>query len=70
MDGITWMAVKLLEFVSQGLAADVQLEIVKGLGHWQLTITTPFVVAGQSVITTSLNIQRGQILSHQVGGSE
>ena len=64
------MAVELLEFISQHLAADVGLKIVKGFGNWEFTLATPVVVAGQSVISTSLDVESGQILGHEMGRTE
>lgn len=52
----TGMAVELLQFIPQRLTMNFRLKIVKRFGLWQLTIATPVIVAGQGVVTTSLDI--------------
>lgn len=52
----TGMAVELLQFIPQRLTMNFRLKIVKRFGLRQLTIATPVIVAGQGVVTTSLDI--------------
>jgi hypothetical protein len=64
------MAVELLEFLPQHLTADVGLKIVKRFGNRQFAVATPVVVAGKGVVSTSLDVESRQILSHQMGRTE
>jgi hypothetical protein len=66
----TRMAVELLEFLPQRLAADLLLQIVECFRHRKTAVAPPLVVTRQTVISSALDVQRSQVLSHQVSWAE
>ena len=63
---ITGVTVELLEFLAQRPVLDFTAEVIERFGHFQPTVAPEFVVTGQSVVTSALDVQRCQILRDQM----
>jgi len=63
---ITGVTVELFELLAESVVADLVAEVVKGFSHAELTVAAEFVVTGETVVTSALDVQRRQILGDEM----